>query len=291
MAYQSDPSEFDFPNLNRVLPIAQSCRFDDCLIAVLSIEVYRAGFIIILEYEYPSPGTWSPKRAVFNVSDDEGQRYIGNIRSGYGGIRDGLLSSREVVMFKPALSPTISSLTVEAVLIDGTTTLGFEPGAGHFYPSEAVTDGPWSMSISLDVQSAFRPLPPTPGNHVFPTYTMEHFQGVIPTPQQQRAGDCTLTMYSLERYRDGFIVVMREDFPTEDKTSPRPPKWKCLDDLGNPYTACCRSGSGSLPLGPITTWRVDHQFWPAIDPLAKQLSFRLDAFGKTSGPWEFEVKL
>lgn len=110
---------------------------------------------------------------------------------------------------------------------------------------------------------------------------------VVPIGRTERAGAATLTLLSLERYGDGFLVrgrLLWDDEPEESGAF-----WlidrvevAAADDRGTAYHGRSFGGGGGG-----ASWRFDHAFSPAIAPAAVELRLTVPAlrWHRASTPW------
>lgn len=118
---------------------------------------------------------------------------------------------------------------------------------------------------------------------------------VMPVAQRQDINGFSLTIYSLELYRTGFLIATQTEFAGSAR--PWPADWTITDDRGGAYR-CVDSAGGGGP-GALTTWRLDYLCAPAIGPGPARLRLSIAAIRLTlhepppelPGPWVFEVAL
>lgn len=138
--------------------------------------------------------------------------------------------------------------------------------------------GRWDERDQDDPAEPPRPLP-----------ELRDLVGVVPIGQTERAGAATLTLLSLERYGDGFLVrghlLWDEDEPSTgdgDWNVDHPVPVLAADDLGTAYHGRNFGGGGDG-----TSWRFDHAFAPAIPPAVAELRLTVPVLRwlRTSPPW------
>lgn len=133
-----------------------------------------------------------------------------------------------------------------------------------------------------------------------PLLELRDLVGVVPIGRTERAEGATLTLLSLERYEDGFLVRGNVFWNEEPET--REAVWHiervevvATDDLGTQYHGRSYGGGGGA-----ASWRFDHAFSPTADPAAAEirltipalLSYRATNDERTDvGPWTFVVPL
>lgn len=128
--------------------------------------------------------------------------------------------------------------------------------------------------------AAERPRPPP---------TLRDLVDVVPIGQTERAGAATLTLLSLERYADGFLVrgrlLWNGDEPSAgdgDWNVDHPVVVLAADDRGTVYHGRNHGGGGG-----DASWRFDHAFAPAIAPTVAELRLTVPAlrWHRASPPW------
>ncbi|MPZ49707.1 MAG: hypothetical protein GEU75_10520 [Dehalococcoidia bacterium] len=131
-------------------------------------------------------------------------------------------------------------------------------------------------------------------------------QGVVAIGETRQADGAEVSMLSLERYDDGFILHYRL---LTDEPAPRPPVGpphmplvptlllNVKDDLGNEY----RGGPGGWG-GSDRQWRGEARLTPPLAEEASRLEVRVEEIQWLShspsqrsrvqpGPWVFDVRL
>jgi hypothetical protein len=132
-----------------------------------------------------------------------------------------------------------------------------------------------------DRDDATEPPPPLPD--------LRELVEVVPIGETAQTGAATLTLLSLERYADGFLVRGRllwneEEPPAGDGDwhVDHPVAVLAVDDRGTAYHGRNHGGGGGG-----ASWRFDHAFSPAIDPAATELRLTVPAlrWHRVSPPW------
>lgn len=130
---------------------------------------------------------------------------------------------------------------------------------------------------------------------------------VIGIGQSREVGSTTVSVLSLERYADGFVVQLRllRRYPSPDVAQLTVMPDLAVDDLGNRYEPMPHGGAGGGGRG-ISQWRHAFRFAPALAPEARTLLLfvlhiawrRFDPDSpdpveveRQDGPWEFAVAL
>lgn len=120
-----------------------------------------------------------------------------------------------------------------------------------------------------------------------PLPALRELVGVVPIGRAERAGAASLTLLSLERYGDGFLVLGRLLWDEEPEGSDA--FWvvervdvAADDDLGTPYHGRSFGGGGGG-----ASWRFDHAFSPAVPSDAAELVLTDPAlrWRRVSPPW------
>lgn len=324
------PSEppFDFAHLIDVQPLLRTARDGDFALTIDSIERYEHGFVLVMWVEAAE----GPLH-VFEISaqDDAGNSYGGSTLAGYGsGSPEARWVNRVVYSFAPPLDPMARTLTL---VIANARRLRL---ALPWTQREDVVNGPWEFAFDLTQASepnrtvtsprrdAAQPvdhapsgtptLPPSIVRNVAhgpgeppPRFEPAHLQRVIPVGQQQEVERFAISVLSLEFYADGFVAVVRTDYPDSSLRQSRPFGWKAEDDRGGIYRFRGAPGSGGGAPGKAFTWRVDCQFTPALNQDARELRLWLDGaemsngyarpepepetYLSISGRWEFVIPL
>jgi hypothetical protein len=322
---------FDFAHLLDVQPFLSTARDGDFALTIDSIERYQHGFVLVLWVEAAAGPLYL---FAISATDDVGNAYPGLMVAGYGGGAQTSWHNRIVYAFTPPLDPAARSLTLNVTHarrirherlgeqgmlpegeIGGPWRFGFDltrPGA----PGRVLTIPQPEAGSPID-DAAARPsvLPSTTSRLVGhgpeglvppPRFEPAELRRVISVVQRQEAERFAITMLSLESYTDGFFAVVRTDYPAPSMHLPHPIHWQAVDDLGNQYWPRGAPGSGHGRPDQATTWRVDCQFTPALNPEARELRIWLDELEfsdvplgvakptKTvalSGPWEFVIAL
>jgi hypothetical protein len=133
---------------------------------------------------------------------------------------------------------------------------------------------------------------------------------VVPVGVSQRAGATTLTLLSLERYGDGFLVqfrVLREATLRQEVPAGAAPEMRpaAADDRGGRY-APTPEVANRAARRTLEQWRLAYRYQPALPPDARELRLdvpriewsardltrgRLVTGPPESGPWTFAVPL
>ena len=120
-----------------------------------------------------------------------------------------------------------------------------------------------------------------------PNLDSTELEAIIPVAEQRVTDDVTITVMTLERYADGFLINIRLDWV--GSLGPLPElAWRARDDQGSVYTCmggCGGSGGGPRPdpetdlqLPRPNSWRMHCSFGPGIDGSAAQLVLELEKF-------------
>jgi hypothetical protein len=322
---------FDFAHLVDVQPFLSTARDGDFALTIDSIERYEHGFVLVLWAEAAVGPLYL---FAISATDDVGSAYPGLMVSGYGGGGQDGWHNRIVYAFMPALDPEARSLMLNVTHarrirhermrdlgmlpegeIGGPWLFSFDltqPGA----PGQALTIPRPDTGSSVDESPARPSTLPSTMSHIvahgpegfvpLPRYEPSQLQRVIAVAQQQEVERFAITILSLESYTDGFCAVVRTDYPAPSMRLPHPLHWQAVDDLGGQYWPRGAPGSGHGRPDHATTWRVDCQFTPALNPEARVLRLWLDEvefkdapFGTArpakpvviSGRWEFVISL
>lgn len=120
-------------------------------------------------------------------------------------------------------------------------------------------------------------------HNVAPGLGVATLERIIPVAQQCRADEVVVTVTTLERHSDGFVINVRADWFGPGGAFPRL-VWKVDDGRGTTYTrANCGGGGGRGGDYPTEhhehSWRLHCLFAPAIAPDADTLTLELAAFG------------
>src|SRR6266516_5490243 len=116
------------------------------------------------------------------------------------------------------------------------------------------------------VRSGADPQPPQPRRG--PDTTLRELIDVLAIGQSEQVDSATLTLLSVERYRDGFLAqfrLLQEYTQPEDPTSRSFPELVCeaSDEHGGRYTVWPNGGSGGGGRG-LLHWRLAYRYAPAL---------------------------
>lgn len=153
--------------------------------------------------------------------------------------------------------------------------------------------------------------PPARGPDV-PDTELRELVDVLPVGMSHRMGDETVTLLSVQRYRDGSLAQLRvlsEYAPPatlQERASLMPELHLAVaDDRGGSYTPWSHGGSGGGGRGTLQ-WRYAFRFAPALAPEAGELQLAVERVewhrhvpGRPEtvieraqvGPWAFTVAL
>jgi len=146
-----------------------------------------------------------------------------------------------------------------------------------------------------------------PPNTDPPAFDFENLTTVLALRQRGAFPSGTLTLASLELYREAFIAILWIESDTFDESHPH---WviSAADELGNRYLGRGRAGAGGGLPGGRSQHRAVVMFTPALDPAAQTLTFELHvvlgpigftegvgyaypAENVVGGPWTVEIPL
>jgi hypothetical protein len=147
-----DTSEFNAGNLLRVVPVAQRLEVGGVGVAILSLELYRSGFIAVVRTDAPSRPGVMPCNPRWIGQDNTGGTFR-SCNSGGSGIPGppGVSTWRLDVFFAPAIDPATTRLQLQ---LDELRTETLRPDPDH--PGRAIRDaahgftGPWVFDVDLD---------------------------------------------------------------------------------------------------------------------------------------------
>ncbi len=145
-----------------------------------------------------------------------------------------------------------------------------------------------------------------------PDADLRELVDVLPVGTSHRAGDETVTLLSVERYRDGFLAQLRvlaeyaPPAPLPERAGLLPEvHLAATDDRGGAYTPWPHGGSGGGGRG-VLQWRHAYRFAPALPPEARELRLTVERVAwhryepgqqelvverEQAGPWAFTVAL
>ncbi len=149
---------------------------------------------------------------------------------------------------------------------------------------------------------------PPPGGRVAPEMGSHNLLRVVPVAQHQQVSDVSVTVYSLELYESGFVVVARLNWIGESGGLPNL-GWTAEDDRGTTYThfGCGGSGGGRPPTQ--FSWRLGCSFGGSISADTAQLILTATRLGfqkiifddnqephielaqTIAGPWRFVIPI
>lgn len=124
-------------------------------------------------------------------------------------------------------------------------------------------------------------------------FDFDHLQRVVPVALTRQLPGQTLTVTSLELYRDGFIVLLLHEWTANIAAvgtfEPLTHVVEAADERGQRYAGRPRAGYGSGDQRGAILDRLMYGFTPALDPAAGQLILTLTAVtrmrgGAMSGP-------
>ena len=299
MTVTHDPP-FDFGHLIDVRPVLSTASAGEMTVTIDSVERYQHGFILVL---------WTQSRRqrmglmAIAAQDDRGNSYAGRMEAGYGGgDEQSGWTNREVYSFTPALDPLATRLDLD---ITPVRTLRYDaPRQVKFDPAD-ILGGPYHLSLALNPASAGSiaqsdALAKTVFGPPGAQYTPSTLVSVIPVAQRQTSNGLEITILSVERYADGFSLVMRTDYPAPFVMFDHRFGWQVDDGMGGQYRSGGIGGSGGGIPGQTTSWRIDNPFTPALDPEATTLTLRIEQvrlrerggeWSTVNGPWEFKIGL
>ena len=135
---------------------------------------------------------------------------------------------------------------------------------------------------------------------------------VVAVGESIRVDETTVTLLSLERYDDGFVVQFRlmHEYDRGDDVavlSAAMPELRvsATDEQGHRYDVWPNGGSGGGARG-LLSWRYAFRFAPAVDPSARALTVAIEAIEwrrmdpetrrlvpvrEVAGPWTFTLGL
>ena len=121
-----------------------------------------------------------------------------------------------------------------------------------------------------------------PPNTDPPAFDFENLTAVVALRQHGAFPAGTLTLASLELYREAWIAILWIEF---DAFGDDFPHWvfNVTDDLGNNYIGRNRAGIGGGLPGGRSQHRAVVMFMPGLDPAAQTLTFELRAVQGTIG--------
>ncbi len=299
MTVTHDPP-FDFDHLIDVRPVVSTASAGQVSATLDSVERYRHGFVLVL---------WLQSTAermdllAISAQDDRGNTYAGRMEAGHGGGGEQSgWTNRVVYSFTPALDPSATRLDLDVTPV---RTLRYSaPRQVKLDPAD-ILSGPYQLSLSLDpTDTNSRPMPADPAAISFgppgARYTPATLVSVVPVAQQQTSSGLEIAILSLERYADGFSLIMRTTYPAPYVMFDHRFNWHVDDGIGGHYRSGGIAGSGGGIPGQTTSWRIDSSFTPALAPVVKRLELRIDQMRlreqgsetrTITGPWEFEIQL
>jgi hypothetical protein len=146
--------------------------------------------------------------------------------------------------------------------------------------------------------------------HAVEPFTSAGLHRVVPVRQRQIVGGLSITVFSLELYVNGFMIVTRIE-----RTNERPADgvitFRAEDDLGGAYRSWDYAGSGGGIPGKSHYWRYFYLCTPGVNPEASSLRLEvpevkiiemqpsgdptrgptIETKEQITGPWVFRVSL
>lgn len=146
--------------------------------------------------------------------------------------------------------------------------------------------------------------------HAVEPFTSTGLRQVVPVGQRQVASGFSITVFSLELYVNGFMIVTRIE-----RTDGRPANgvitFHAEDELGGVYRSWDYAGSGGGVPHKSHYWRYSYLCTPGVNPEAGSLRLEvpemkiiemrpsgdrtcgpiIEAKEQFNGPWVFEVSL
>lgn len=263
--------------LVRVLPVARTETRDGLAVTLLALERYDNGFVLQCVLQTGDRATGMPDPHPV-VADDCGNRYTA---WGGGGGGSGAHQGEWRCAFNcvPALDPAARAVTVAI------------PDLPFLTGDDATRPGPWTFTVPLD-EVAIARVADAPAAKVRAATVrsragdpvLDALVDVIAVGQTQTRDAVTLTLASVERYREGWLAqfgVVRTDIvhlPQFPLTA--------TDARGTRDTATRRGAAGG---GSATRfhWRCAYAFAPALptDAVTIRLHIANDPAAHCCGEW------